>query len=49
MVPATAAKFTIEPVWHFVGLGTAFQLLQFTVVGAGIGLVYGRIGGVGRR
>jgi len=42
MVLATAAKFQIEPVARFVAFGTAFQALQFTVVGAGIGSVYGR-------
>ena len=42
MVFATAAKFAIEPVSHFVLLGTIFQIIQFTVVGAGIGVVYGR-------
>ena len=41
MVFATAAKFSIEPVSDFVIYGTAFQFIQFFVVGAGIGLVYG--------
>ena len=41
MVFATAAKFSIEPVLDFVLLGTAFQFLQFLLVGAAIGLVYG--------
>ena len=42
MVFATAAKFSIEPVSDFVIYGTAFQFIQFFVVGAGIGLVYGK-------
>lgn len=41
MVFATAAKFNIEPVLDFVLLGTIFQLIQFVVVGVGIGLIYG--------
>ncbi len=43
MVLATAAKFKIEPVIDFVLLGTAFQLLQFVLVGAVIGLIYGKL------
>ncbi len=43
MVLATAAKFKIEPVIDFVLLGTAFQLLQFVLVGTVIGLIYGKI------
>ncbi len=43
MVLATAAKFNIEPVIDFVLLGTAFQFLQFVLVGAVIGLIYGKI------
>ena len=42
MVFATAAKIKIEPVLDFVLLGTIFQLIQFIVVGVGIGLVYGK-------
>jgi len=42
MVFATAAKFSIEPVRDFLVLGTAFQFIQFVLVGAGIGLVYGK-------
>ena len=42
MVFATAAKFKIEPVFDFILLGTVFQLIQFVVVGIGIGLVYGK-------
>lgn len=41
MVFATAAKFKITPVSHFIVFGTAFQLLQFTLVGAAIGTIYG--------
>ena len=40
MVLATTAKFEIEPVLDFVVLGTVFQLIQFVLVGAAIGLVY---------
>lgn len=40
MVFATAAKFKIEPVAHFVGLGTTFQLIQFTCVGAALGFLH---------
>lgn len=42
MVFATAAKFSIEPVVDFVLLGTAFQFIQFVVVGTAIGLIYGK-------
>jgi len=42
MVFATAAKFAIEPVQDFLLYGTAFQLLQFSLVGAVIGLIQGR-------
>jgi hypothetical protein len=42
MVFATAAKFKIEPVSPFVLLGTAFQVLQFTLVGAAIGMIHGK-------
>ena len=44
MVLATAAKFAIEPVWHFIFLGTAFQILQFVLTGAAIGWIHGRNG-----
>lgn len=40
MVFATAAKFKIEPVFDFVVLGTAFQILQFVLVGITIGLIH---------
>lgn len=43
MVFATAAKFQIEPVVDFVLLGTAFQLLQFLLVGVALGLIHGRV------
>jgi hypothetical protein len=42
MVFATAAKFKIEPIIDFICLGTAFQLIQFIVVGSVIGLIHGR-------
>ena len=42
MVFATAAKFEIEPVARFLALGTAFQLLQFLLVGATIGWIHAR-------
>ena len=42
MVFATVAKFQIEPILDFVVLSTIFQLLQYTLVGAVIGTVYGR-------
>ncbi len=41
MVFATAAKMQIEPVSTFVIYGSAFSLLQFTVTGAALGLIYG--------
>ncbi len=41
MVLATVAKFDITPIFDFVALGTAFQILQFVVVGAVIGWIYG--------
>lgn len=42
MVFATAAKFKIEPVSQFVLYGTVFQFIQFSLVGAAIGLVHGK-------
>ncbi len=42
MVFATAAKFTIEPAAEFIAYGTAFQLLQFLVVGLVVGLIQRR-------
>ncbi len=41
MVFANAAKFLIEPVSTFLIYGTAFSLLQFTVTGSALGLIYG--------
>ena len=41
MVLATVAKFDIAPIFDFVALGTAFQILQFVAVGAVIGWIYG--------
>lgn len=43
MVFATAAKFAIEPIAEFVIYGTIFQFIQFSCVGASIGLVYGSL------
>ena len=40
MVFATAAKFRIEPVWTFIAFGTAFQILQFVVVGLVFGWIH---------
>ena len=42
MVFATAAKFEIEPVKDFLIYGTAFQLLQFLVVGIVLGFIHHR-------
>ncbi len=39
MVFATVAKFKIEPVLDFVLYGTAFQIIQFVLVGIVIGLL----------
>ena len=38
----TAAKIDIEPVSIFLMYHTIFQLVQFTVTGAALGLIYGR-------
>ena len=40
MVFSTAAKFLIEPVTQFVLLGTAFQFLQFLLVGIVLGVIH---------
>lgn len=48
MVFATAAKFEIEPVADFVMLATIFQVIQFTLVGAAIGLICGECRGACR-
>jgi hypothetical protein len=42
MVFATAAKFQIDPTFDFVLYGTAFQLLQFLLVGLTLGLIHRR-------
>ena len=42
MGPATAAKFTIEPVMTFLAYHSVFQFLQFTTTGIALGLIYGR-------
>ena len=41
MIFATAAKFAIHPVSTFLLYGTVFQLIQFIVTGAALGLIYG--------
>ena len=43
MVFATAAKMQIEPVSTFILYCTAFSLIHFTVTGAALGLIYGRL------
>lgn len=40
MVFATAAKFAIEPVSKFIVFGTAFQFLQFLLVGIVLGSIH---------
>jgi len=42
MGPTTAAKFNIEPVATFLTYHTIFQILQFTITGIALGLIYGR-------
>lgn len=42
MGPATAAKFQIEPVASFLATHTIFQILQFTLTGVALGLIYGK-------
>ena len=42
MGPATAAKFNIEPVPTFLTYHTIFQILQFTLTGIALGLIFGR-------
>ena len=37
-----AAKININPISTFLAYHTAFQLIQFTLTGAALGLVYGR-------
>lgn len=41
---ATAAKIQIEPISSFLIFHTIFQIIQFSLTGAAIGLIYGRIG-----
>ena len=43
IVFATVAKFRIEPVTDFVFLATVFQVIQFTLVGGAVGLIYGKL------
>ena len=38
---ATAAKIRIEPISTFLSYHTIFQLIQFIVTGAALGLIYG--------
>jgi len=38
----TAAKIRIEPISTFLAYHTVFQLIQFIVTGAALGLIYGR-------
>ena len=38
---ATAAKMNINPVSTFLAYHTAFQLIQFVVTGAALGMIYG--------
>ena len=42
MGQTTAAKFNIEPVATFLTYHTIFQILQFTITGIALGLIYGR-------
>jgi len=39
---ATAAKFQIEPVSQFLLYHSIFQLIQFSLTGAALGLIYAR-------
>jgi len=40
---ATAAKIQIEPIPTFLAYHTVFQVVQFIITGAALGLIYGRI------
>ncbi len=40
IVFATAAKFAIEPVLSFFLYGTAFQFIQFLLIGLALGWIY---------
>jgi len=42
MGPATVAKFAIEPVYQFLTYHTIFQILQFTITGIALGLIYAK-------
>ncbi len=42
MVFATVAKMDINPISTLIIYGTLFQLIQFTITGAALGLIYGR-------
>lgn len=39
---ATAAKIQIEPIAPFLMYHTVFQIIQFTLTGAALGLIFGR-------
>jgi hypothetical protein len=38
----TAAKFNINPIPNFLIYHTSFQILQFTITGAALGMIFGR-------
>jgi len=42
MGPATAAKFAIVPVHQFLIYHTIFQIIQFTITGVSLGLIYNK-------
>ncbi|MEW8276505.1 MAG: hypothetical protein AB2733_20720 [Candidatus Thiodiazotropha taylori] len=39
---ATAAKFQIEPVLSFLTYHTLFQIIQFTLTGTALGMIFGK-------
>ncbi|MCG8072940.1 MAG: hypothetical protein N0C86_13260, partial [Candidatus Thiodiazotropha taylori] len=39
---ATAAKFQIEPVLPFLTYHTLFQIIQFTLTGTALGMIFGK-------
>ncbi len=43
MGPATVAKYDVTDSGQFLLLHTGFQLIQFIITGAAIGLIYGRL------
>ncbi|MGH1541225.1 MAG: hypothetical protein ACRBHB_12435 [Arenicella sp.] len=43
MVLANVAKFQIEPIGQYLAYGSIFQLIQYVVTGAALGLIYGRL------